>query len=158
MDVLREAFESLGFSRVETFLGSGNVIFETTAQDVRALENKIERRLWQILGREAPAFIRTLSELQAITALKPFDDSQIHGASVNVILLGKTLDERSKAKLMALTTETDGFRAHGREIYWWRRKKPGTSLFSTVPLAKVLLDPFTVRSTNTIGRLVAKWQ
>ena len=28
---------------------------------------------------------------------------------------------------MALTTETDGFRIHGREVYWWRRKKPGTS-------------------------------
>lgn len=24
---------------------------------------------------------------------------------------------------MALKTETDGFRVHGREIYWWRRKK-----------------------------------
>src|SRR5262245_61850233 len=98
MNVLREAFVSLGFFRVATFLGSGNVIFETTAKDVRTLESKIERRLWQILGREVPAFIRTLSELKAITALKPFD-SQIHGASVNVILLANTLDERSKAKL-----------------------------------------------------------
>jgi uncharacterized protein (DUF1697 family) len=58
---------------------------------------------------------------------------------------------------MALATETDRFRVHGREVYWWRRKKPGTSLFSTVPLAKVLSEPFTIRSTNTIRRLVAKW-
>jgi len=58
---------------------------------------------------------------------------------------------------MALSTETDRFRVHGRGVYWWRRKKPGTSLFSTVPLAKVLSEPFTIRSTNTIRRLVAEW-
>jgi hypothetical protein len=51
----------------------------------------------------------------------------------------------------------DGFRVHGREIYWWRRKKPGTSLFATVPLAKMLRVPFTIRSTNTIRKLVEKW-
>ena len=158
MNVLCEVFESLGFSDVVTFLGSGNVIFETTAKDVSTLDSKIERRLGRVLGRSVPVFIRTLPELKKIAALEPFDDSQIRGASVNVILLGENLDERSAAKLMTLRTETDGFRVLGREIYWWRRKKPGTSLFATVPLPKVLREPFTVRSTNTIRKLVAKWQ
>ena len=45
MNVLRQAFESLGFSGVATFLGSGNVVFETRATDVGTLEKKIERRL-----------------------------------------------------------------------------------------------------------------
>ena len=38
MSVLREAFESLGFTRVATLLGSGNVIFETNAGDIERLE------------------------------------------------------------------------------------------------------------------------
>jgi uncharacterized protein (DUF1697 family) len=158
MNVLRETFESLGLSEVATFLGSGNVIFETTAKDVRTLNNKIERRLYQVLGRDVRVFLRTLPELKEISAREPFHDLHIRGASVNVILLADGLDDRSKAKLVALKTETDGFRVDGREIYWWRRKKPGTSLYATVPLAKVLFEPFTVRSTNTIRRLVAKWR
>ena len=48
-----------------------------------------------------------------------------------------------------------GFRIHGREAYWWRGKKPGTSLFSNVPFPKVLREPFTIRSTNTIRKQVA---
>ena len=81
-----------------------------------------------------PVFIRTHAELKEIAALEPFENSEIlHGADVNVILLSDNLDERSKAKLVALRTGTDGFLIHGREIYWWRLKKPGTSLFSTVP-------------------------
>lgn len=104
-----------------------------------------------------PVFIRTHAELKQIAAFEPFENSEIHGADVNIILLAENLDESSEAKLMALRTGTDGFLVHAREIYWWRRKKPGTSLFSTVPLGKVLRVPFTIRSTSTIRKLVAKW-
>ena len=158
MSVLRQAFESLGFSGVATLLGSGNVVFETRAKVVRTLEKRIERRLQQALGYNVPVFIRTHAELKEIAALEPFESSEIHGADVNIILLADNLDENSKAKLVALRTGTDGFLVDGREIYWWRRKKPGTSLFSTVPLGNVLRLPFTIRSTNTIRKLVGKRQ
>jgi len=157
MNVLRQAFESLGFSGVATFLGSGNVVFETRTKDVGWLEKKIEHRLKQALGYSVPVFIRTHAELKKIAALEPFDRPATLGIDINIILLADKVDEKSKAKLMALTTETDGFRVRGREIYWWRRKKTGTSLFSTVPLARVLSEPFTIRSTNTIRKLVAKY-
>ena len=157
MNVLRQAFESLGFSGVATFFGSGNVVFETRAKDIRTLKRRIERRLQKALGYDMAAFLRTHAELKEIAALEPFKNSEIHGADVNIILLADDLDERSKTKLLSLRTATDGFRTHGREIYWWRRKKPGTSLFSTVPLAKALRVPFTIRSTNTIRKLAAKW-
>lgn len=157
MSVLCEVFESLNFSGVATFLASGNVVFETKAKDIRTLEKRIERRLLDALGYHVPVFIRTDAEVKEIAALEPFGRSQLHGADVNVIFLADSLDEKSKAKATALRSKTDGFRIRGREIYWWRRRKPGTSLFSTVPFEKVLQEPFTVRSTNTIRKLVAKF-
>ena len=102
-------------------------------------------------------FIRTHAELKEIAALKPFENLLIRGMDLNIILLAHSLDECSKANLRALTTQNDGFCVRGREVYWWRRKKPGTSLFSTVPLTRVLREPFTIRSSNTIRKLVAKW-
>ena len=157
MSLLRNAFESLGFSGVATFLGSGNVVFETRSTDIGTLEKKIERRLRRALGYNVPVFIRTPAQMKRIASLEPFENSEIHGADINIILLAKNLTERSRAKLLALKTETDGFRVLGREIYWWRRKKLGTSLFASVPLAKALRLPFTIRSTNTIRKLAAKW-
>ena len=157
MSVLRQTFESLGFFGVTTFLGSGNVVFETRAKDVRRLEKTIESGLKQALGYSVPVFIRTHAELEEIVASEHLDKRLILNANVNVILLAHNLDQKNRAKLMALATETDRFRVNGREVYWWRRKKPGTTLFSTVPLAKVLSEPFTIRSTSTIRRLVAKW-
>ena len=157
MSVLRQTFESLGFSGVTTFLGSGNIVFETTAKNVGRLEKTIEGGLRGALGYSVPVFIRTHAELRKIAALERFDKAATADTDLNIILLTHHLDHNDRTKLMALATETDRFRVHGREVYWWRRKKPGTSLFSTVPLAKVLSEPFTIRSTNTIRRLVAKW-
>ncbi|MBK7317116.1 MAG: DUF1697 domain-containing protein [Anaerolineales bacterium] len=50
MDVLRQLFESLGFSNVETFIASGNVIFEAKTADGKSLEKKIEKALKEALG------------------------------------------------------------------------------------------------------------
>lgn len=44
MDELKKYFESLGFSNVETFIASGNVIFEASAKDAAKLEKKIESK------------------------------------------------------------------------------------------------------------------
>jgi uncharacterized protein (DUF1697 family) len=157
MNVLCRAFESLGFSGVSTLLGSGNVVFESSETDIRTHEEKIERRLEKVLGRSVPVFLRTQAELERIAAFQPFEDAVTCGADVNIILLTDNLDERSESQLMALETETDGFRVDGREIYWWRRKKRGTSLYSTLSLGRALHEPFTIRSMNTIVRLIAKW-
>ncbi|HLA07538.1 MAG TPA: DUF1697 domain-containing protein [Anaerolineales bacterium] len=40
MDRLCEFFEELGFSNVETFIASGNVIFETKEKNTASLEKK----------------------------------------------------------------------------------------------------------------------
>lgn len=96
MNMLRQSFESLGFSGVATFLGSGNVVFETRSTDVGTLEKKIERRLHQALGYNVPVFIRTPAEMKRIATLEPFEQSETHGAEINIILLGDSLDERSR--------------------------------------------------------------
>ena len=71
MNVLHKTFEPLGFVRVATFLGSGNVVFETRAKDIGALERKIERALQEALGYTVPVFIRTHTELKEIASLEP---------------------------------------------------------------------------------------
>ena len=76
MDVLRQHFEALGFSQVETFIASGNVVFETTAKNTRTLEKKIEQQLRAALGYEVATFIRTTAELAAIAQYQPFPPAQ----------------------------------------------------------------------------------
>lgn len=158
MESLRQLFESLGFSGVATFIASGNVVFETATKDTQMLERKIEKRLQKALGYQVATFIRTDAELAEIAAYKPFPQSESDAAAeFNVIFLAEALDRQLKQKVMALTTDTDKFHVHGREIYWLRRPRSSGSAFSTVPLEKILDRPFTIRGSKTVAKIVLKY-
>src|SRR5690349_20856788 len=93
MDVLRALFESMGFSNVETFIASGNVIFESKLKGDRALEEKIEKKLKEALGYEVATFVRTDAEIAAIVAYKSFKKSQLDAApTLNVGFLSEPFD------------------------------------------------------------------
>jgi uncharacterized protein (DUF1697 family) len=51
-------FEALGFSNVETFIASGNVIFETASREAVASQRKIEPHLAKSLAYEVSTFVR----------------------------------------------------------------------------------------------------
>lgn len=76
MQFLRQVFESLGFSKVATFIVSGNVVFETTTKKTMALERKIERALKKALGYEVRTFVRKEAELAKIANYRPFPRSK----------------------------------------------------------------------------------
>jgi uncharacterized protein (DUF1697 family) len=160
MEVLRQAFKSLGFAGAETFIASGNVVFDARSKNTARLERRIERGLRNALRYDAGVFIRTNAELSKIASFEPFRQPQVRGTEtgINIILLKEALDPGSRRSVLALKTATDTFRVRGREIYWLRRQKPGTSIFSTVPLGKILSRSFTVRSARTLKRLAAKYR
>jgi uncharacterized protein (DUF1697 family) len=157
MDTLRRHFESFGFSEVETFIASGNVIFRTTAQNTSALESQIASGLQASLGYEVSAFIRTPAELTQIAAYQPFPRSELYQAvAFNIAFLYAPLDQKAKLKLMELSTEIDAFAAHARQVYWLCHRRQSESTFSNLVLEKTLGIKTTFRGINTINRLIAR--
>ena len=154
MDHLREIFVSLGFSNVETFIASGNVIFESKSKDVDSLVKMIEKTLKETLGFEVAAFIRSDSELAGIADYKPFPKPQMDSTTtLNVAFLSEPLDDKSKKLLMALKSDIDDFHIHGREVYWLCLKKQSESKFSNAALEKTLGRKSTLRGLNTVKKM-----
>lgn len=158
MDHLRGLFESSGFLSIETFIASGNVIFDTKSRDVKVFEMRIEKMLKNALGYEVAAFIRTGMELADIAKYEPFPQPAIDKASaLNIAFLKDRLDEQSKQKLMGLRTDIDDFHVHEREIYWLCLKKQSESTFSNALLEKTLGRKSTMRGVNTIKKMAEKY-
>lgn len=158
MDVLKQIFEGFGFSQVETFIASGNVIFETDQDTVNALENQIEAALAEALGFKTAVFLRTFPELTQITSCQPFPDDQFTRATAfNVAFLKAPPSEESLGKLMALQNEIDAFAVVGREIFWLCKIRQSESKFANTVLEKVLGQPATMRQVSTMQRLVEKY-
>lgn len=158
MDHLRQLFEEMGLSNVETFIASGNVVFETTSKNAQGLERKIEKRLHEALGYEVATFIRTDAELADIASYIPFRQSELDKAvALNIAFLAAKPDEQATEKLLALRTDVDDFCVHGREIYWLCRMRQSDSKISNALLEKTLGMKSTLRGVNTIKKLSAKY-
>lgn len=158
MDHLRQLFESIGLSGVETFIASGNVLFEAASTETEALKQRIEARLRADLGYEVATFIRSGAELTAIAAYQPFSAHELEkAAAFNIAFLTGPLDDTARQKLMALKTDIDDFHAHGCEIYWLCRTRQSESTFSNAVLEKTLKRSATLRGVNTVRKLTAKW-
>lgn len=77
MDVLKKAFEDLGFKNVKTVIASGNVIFDSTSAERKKLEMKIEKGIAPAIGFHSDTIVRTMEEIQALVKKNPFKKIKI---------------------------------------------------------------------------------
>ena len=159
MSHLRRLFDALGFARVETFIASGNVIFETVAPDATALERQIEAHLRASLGYAVATFIRSTPELAAVAAYEPFPGTELAtaGPALHIAFLAAPPPDEAQRRLLAFQTPTDRFHVHGREVYWLRQGRLSDSTFSGAILEKALGMPATMRNATTVRKLAAKY-
>jgi len=158
MDHLRQLFESLGFSSVETHGASGNVAFETAMGSANVLERRIEGRLREALGYDVATFIRSAAELADIANYAPFPQSDLDAAAaLNIAFLFDRLNDEAIEKLMALRTAIDDFHVHEREVYWLCQRKQSESTFSNAVLEKTVGMRSTLRGVNTVKQMAAKY-
>ena len=159
MDYLRLLFETLGFSNVETFIASGNVIFSSKAKSTKVLEKKIEDCLKEALGYQVTTFIRSTVELASIADYKAFNEAELN-AEGNVLYIGflaDRLSDEAKQKLLPFITEVDDFHVSGREVYWLRRKGISESEFSGARLEKIFGVQATLRNSTTVRKIAKKY-
>ena len=156
MAELRRLFQALGFTDVETFIASGNVIFGARSDDLSSLERRIENHLHDSLGYDVRTFIRTDAEVTSIHKHKPFTDSQLRSLpALSIAFVSEPLSASHKRALMRLKTRLDDFHVHGREVYWLCKKQSESS-FSNAVLERTLKIQATFRSAKTVARLAAK--
>ena len=156
---LRRSFEAIGLLRVETFIASGNVIFETTGTSATTLRRHIETALQADLGYRVEAFVRTAKELIEIATCQPFAGVEVEGPERRLFIafVGSPPDEELVDRLIALGSGLDSFEVHGREVYWMVRGRFSDSRFSGALLERTLGMPATVRGAQTVRKIAARY-
>ena len=156
MGNLRALFSELGFAGVETFIASGNVIFETEKSNPDVLETRIEAHLKSSLGYEVATFLRTPAELLAVVESCPFAPTE--SDSLYVTFLKAPLAETHRANLDALPKDTDEFSHAGRELFRLVRGKVTESAISDAQYNRALKGAIgTTRNINTVQKLAEKY-
>jgi uncharacterized protein (DUF1697 family) len=158
METLRELFTAHGLAKVETFIASGNVIFESKAAPDKKLELAIEWRLESALGYSVATFVRSDAEIRAISLYEPFSSAAMKEAqALNIGFLREPLSPAALKALMSLRTPIDDFHVRGRELYWLCRNKQSESTFSNKAFERAIQGTATFRSASTLAKLAAKY-
>ncbi|HJL15672.1 MAG TPA: DUF1697 domain-containing protein [Sandaracinaceae bacterium LLY-WYZ-13_1] len=156
MDRVRALFEELRLGDAETFLASGNVLFDSRAKRLDRLETRIEARLADALGFEVATFVRSPDQLAHVATHTPFDDAQLEGGKLQVAILREAPTREAFERVRARCGAIDDVALDGRELYWVRRGGVRESALSNAILERELGMPSTVRNVSTIRRILTK--
>ena len=151
---LARAFAALPVKNVDTFIASGNVIFDAPERSAARLERLAERALEETLGFDVDTFVRSIAELQRIAPAGPFTAADLAaGATLYVGFLRCALDRAASEQVRGFSSASHEFRLVGRELFWLRRPDADSRL-SGPPLEKVLGVRSTFRNIRTVVRIV----
>ncbi len=156
MDRLRALFEDLGLARVETFIASGNVIFDTPSANTARLESRIEQQLEAALGYAVATYIRPLADLAHVATDHPFDTHEADGHALSIGFLKTPLDAAHCTRLKALANGYDEFHLSDRQLYWLCRGRMSDSKLFGKVLDRAIEAPVTFRNVTTVRKLAAK--
>ena len=156
MDRLRALFEELGLARVETFIASGNVLFDAPSANTTKLESRIEQHLEQALGYEVLTFVRPLASLADVVSAHPFDTHEADGHALSIGFLKAPFDAAQRTRIQALANDYDAFHINDRQLYWLCRGRMSDSKLFGKVLDRAIGTPATFRNVTTVRKLAAK--
>ena len=133
-----------GFTRVETYIASGNVVFESKATPAK-VKAELEKRLQAYAGKPVGVIVRSAAEMQAVLKANPFPKAEPK------FTYAIFLDEPPPADALKLASgvRDEKMRLGRREIYVHYGTGMGSSKLK-IPAAR----QGTARNMNTVAKLV----
>jgi len=155
MDALRALYESLKLRNPQTYVQSGNVVFQTDSADLAKLAKKIEDSIERQFGIRPAVILRTAAEIRDAIARNPFDKrSAIDPAKLLVAFLAADPAAEARDKLLAIECRPDEMHFSGRELYIYFPNGMGHPKLKWPQVDKALKLPYTGRNWNTVIKLL----
>ena len=154
MDQLRRSFEKLGFEQVQTYIQSGNVVFQTGKISAATLSKRIEEKILADFGFAVSVICRRAVEMCEIVESNPFLSQRgIDPEKLHVTFLSEVPSQPARNKLEALIAAPDQARFQNTEIYLYLPNGVSQSILMKRPVDRLLGVVTTTRNWRTVNRL-----
>lgn len=155
MDALRDLYQSLGFSDVQTYVQSGNVLFRTKDKDEAKLRDRIEAAIEKKFGFRPDVVLRTTVEMRTAVAKNPFAKRKnIDSASLLVTFLAEEPSADAKKRLTEIKTDPDLIYLIGRDLYIYFPEGLARPKLPWMTVVKALKTTGTGRNWNSVEKLL----
>src|ERR1041385_7787172 len=130
MDVLRKLCESAGAENPQTYIQSGNVVFNSKERNLKKLARKIEDAIEGKAGFRPAVILRTDSELADVLAKNPFAKRRdIHPGKLLITFLAEEPSASALKELEKIETDPEEMKVNSREVYIYFPDGMGRSKF-----------------------------
>jgi uncharacterized protein (DUF1697 family) len=150
MPALRGIFEGLGYTKVATYIQSGNVVFDAPGGAARAIADEVESAILGELGFGVDVVVRSAAEMAAVVAGNPFvprvtDTKALHVAFARDPIKGAPAVDRDIAP---------GEASIGSGVIYLHAPGGfGRSKLTDAFLKRLAGSPVTTRNWNTVTKL-----
>ena len=156
MEQLRALCDRLGYQKIETYVQSGNLVFQAETESPALLSKRIRESILDSFGFETPVIVRTSKEMEHVVANNPFlKEKDVDSSKLHVTFLADVVHKSSLKTLEKLATSQDRFHQASREVYLYCPEGYGRTKLSNNAIEKALSVTATTRNWRTTNVLLA---
>lgn len=154
MDALQKMYADLNFKNIQTYIQSGNIIFQNKKTTHKDLEKKIAKNIFEEFGFEVPVIVKELGELTTIVKNNPFVNKRNEDLTkLHITFLSQEPEQINVEKIKGGQYQSDEFILIGSTIYLFCPNGYGNTKLSNTFFENKLKVVATTRNWKTTNEL-----
>ncbi len=149
MQELRNVLAEAGFKNVQTYIQSGNVIFEDEKADTQKLGRQLEKLVLEKFGHEVPVIVWNAEEIKEAIDKNPFKNTE----NCHLVFLQEQPKNEDISLIENMNFEQESFQVMGNRVYLEIPGKYHESKLSNSFFEKKLKTKATTRNWKTVLKL-----
>ncbi|MBO0321383.1 DUF1697 domain-containing protein [Muricauda sp. CAU 1633] len=154
---LRETLTKSGLENVQTYIQSGNIIFDSEIMDVSTLEHTIYKAIVQDFGFEVPTLVVSGNDIKEVLEANPFAKKEEEN-KLYYVLLKQVPEKDLVAQFEELTFENEDFHVTEKCVYLMCQKGYGNAKLNNNLIERKLKVEATTRNQKTMQKLLEMTQ
>jgi uncharacterized protein (DUF1697 family) len=151
---LKKVCESLNYRNINTYLQSGNIIFETKTSDQSKVSEELEKALFDKLHVKVRIIVRTKEEMRQIIRENPhLKQKELNIDKMHVTFLYELKNTIDISRLADVKDPDELFVIRGREIYLYCPNGYGRTKINNQAFEKAFDTAATTRNWHTTSKL-----
>ncbi len=155
MDTLKKMFSDLNFKNTQTYIQSGNIIFQAKKTQHQDLEKKIAKKIIEEFGVEVPVLVKELDEMAYVLTNNPFISKRSEDITkLHVTFLSEEPESGTIEKIKGGQYASDEFILTGKTVYLFCPNGYGNTKLTNTFFENKLKVIATTRNWKTTTQLV----
>jgi len=117
MKRLVAVLEGIGLKKVQTYIQSGNVVFQTRTNSSKKLSGDIGAAIGKSHGFVPPVLVLSIQEFRNAVVSNPFPDGENEPKSLHLFFMESSPVSPDLARLASLQSESERFQLDGTVFY-----------------------------------------